>query len=526
MIIGDFNKDNILDVVVANPASSNIVVLHGTGNGSFTSQETHSTGFDSTPISIVVGDFNNDNRLDLATVSNETNSITVFLRYVVKSFANPTRYSMGAQSFPIFVAVGDFNNDNQLDIVVAFSNTNSIGILIGYINGTFAAQTTFSTGSDFDPRWIDVADFNNDSLLDIAVVYFNTSNLGIFLGYGNGTFALQKPLSTGYNSMPCSLATGDFNNDGLLDIVVANYRTNNIGIFYGYGNGTVAAQKTISTGDNSSPISIAVGDFNNDSLLDIAVANSGTNNLGIILGYGNGSFAAQIICSVANSSAPRFVTLGDFNNDSLLDIAVANYESHDVVILFGWSNGNFEKMTTYSMGYGSYPVSLVVGDFNNDNLFDIAVSNSGANTIGILYGHRNGTFEMLKMYSLGDGSRPMSITTGNFNHDIWLDIVIANFNGNSVSVLLGLDNIDTANQTSYSTGSGSHPYSVVVSDFNNDTLLDLMIVNSAHDNIGIRLGYGNGSFDDEIIYPIEINSRPQFAIFYLLLAQTCLVLDI
>ncbi|CAF4839652.1 unnamed protein product [Rotaria sp. Silwood1] len=511
MVIGDFNKDNILDVVVANPASSNIVVLHGSGNGSFTSQETYSTGFDSTPISIVVGDFNNDNQLDLATVNNGTNSVAVFLRYVVKSFANQTSYSLGAQSFPTFITLGDFNNDNQLDIVVAISNTNSVGILIGYINGTFAAQMTFSTGSYSDPRWINVADFNNDSLLDMAVAYHGTSNLGIFLGYGNGSFVLQKTFSTGYNSMPRSLATGDFNNDGLFDIVVANYRTNDIGIFFAYGNGIFADQKTISTGDNSSPISIAVGDFNNDGLLDIAIANYGTDNVGIILTYENGTFAAQIICSIGNGSAPHFVALEDFNNDSLLDIAVANSESHDVAIIFGCGNGSFEKMTKYSMGYGSYPVSLVVGDFNNDNIFDIAVSNSGANNIGILFGHRNGAFGMLTMYSLGDGSRPMSITTGNFNHDIWLDIVIANFYRNSVSVLLGLDNIDTANQASYSTGSGPHPYSVVVSDFNNDTLLDLMIVNSAHDNIGIRLGDGHDSFDDEIIYPIEINSRPQFA---------------
>ena len=94
-----------------------------------------------------------------------------------------------------------------------------------------------------------------------------------------------------YNYGPRSVAVGDFNNDTWLDMVVANNIVNNIAIYLGYGNGTFSSLIMYSTGSGSTPYMVAVGDFNNDHQLDIAVANFGTNNIGIFLGFGNGSFA-------------------------------------------------------------------------------------------------------------------------------------------------------------------------------------------------------------------------------------------
>ncbi|CAF4862229.1 unnamed protein product [Rotaria sp. Silwood1] len=425
-------------------------------------------------------------------------------------FANQTMYSTGYGSLPISLALGDFNNDSLLDIAVANGRGSNVGVLLGYSNGSFGAQTIFSTGSGSLPLSVVVGDFNSDSLYDIAVANSITNNVGIFLGNGNGTFAKQKTLSTGSGSNPSVIAVGDFNNDNLLDIVVANSYTDNIGIFLGYGNGSFAAQKIFSTGSGSSPSAIALGDFNNDSLLDIAIAHSNTSNLGMFLGYGNGAFAEQTIRPIGHGTSFFAFAVSDFNNDSILDIIVADYLDETVSVLIGYGNGSFDKMMTYFMGYGSRPTSLALGDFNNDNILDIAVSNAGANQIVLLFGHGNATFKMLTAYSTGDGSRPFPIMVGNFNSDIWLDIVVGNIIASSVGVFLGMDNINAARQVSYSTGSGSHPCAVVVNDFNNDSLFDLAIVNSAHDNIGIRLGYGNGSFAEETTYSAEFSSRPKF----------------
>ena len=119
-------------------------------------------------------------------------------------------------------------------------------------------------------------------------------------------FQVKLPISTGAGSQPYSIAVGDFNNDSRLDIVVPNYWAYNIGVFLGYGNGTFSSQTTFSTGDNSQPIEVVVGDFNNDDQLDIAVANYWADNVGIFLGYGNGTFASQVTYSTGYGSEPMF----------------------------------------------------------------------------------------------------------------------------------------------------------------------------------------------------------------------------
>jgi hypothetical protein len=220
------------------------------------------------------------------------------------------------------VTVGDVNNDTYLDIIVANYATQNIGIFLGYGNGTFASQMTFSTNS-FSPSFVTVGDFNNDNQLDIIVIYSGNDGICIFLGFGNGTFVSLTTYSTGSGSTPSSLAVGDFNNDHYLDVVVANYGTNNIGIFLGYGNGTLANQIVYSTDPGISPCSVAVGDFNNDNQLDIVVVTYANGLVGIYLGYGNGTFASPMFFSTGSTSQTKFVSVGYLNKDNYLDIVVA-----------------------------------------------------------------------------------------------------------------------------------------------------------------------------------------------------------
>src|SRR5262249_17354436 len=138
---------------------------------------------------------------------------------------------------------------------------------------------------------------------------------GVLLGYGNGNFSIVNTYSTGQDSGPFCVVIGDLNNDDRLDIVVSNLDAGSVGVLLGYGNGTFEDQMMFSTGNEfANPSSVTLGDFNGDNRLDIASANSNINNVGILLGYGNGTFADVRAYSTGNGSIPDYVSVGDFNN--------------------------------------------------------------------------------------------------------------------------------------------------------------------------------------------------------------------
>jgi hypothetical protein len=498
--VGDFNNDSELDITIANSGTQNISVLFGYGNGSFTSETTFSTGLDSIPQSVAVGDFNNDKRLDIVVADSGNESVVTLLRYDPGALGNQTVYSTGTDSEPMWVAVGDLNNDGQLDLVVANGDTDNVGVFLGLGNGTFSSQTTYSAGSGFYPRYIAVADLNKDSHLDIIVSNYWNDTIGIFLGFDNGTFSDQTTYPTGQNSGPHAIAIGDFNNDSRLDIVVTNYFGDNIGIFLGYDSGTFSNITTYPTGSNSGPWSVAIGDFNNDNRLDIVAANVNANNLGVFIGYGNGTFAIMIHYSTGSLSGPTSVVVADFNKDGRLDLAVANSRTDTIGVLFGNGNGIFSIPTLYSTGNGSEPFRLATGDFNNDNQLDIAIANYGSNSFSVLLGFVNGTFFSPLNYFIVDGSQPNSIAVGDFNNDSRLDIIVANSGIDNVGVFLGYVSEGFLNAPAYSTGPSSQPVSIAVGDFDNDARLDVVVANNGTDNIMILFGSGYGTFVSHTSY--------------------------
>ncbi len=506
--IGDFNNDSELDITVANSGTENIGVLFGYGNGSFTSQTTFPLELDSIPHSLAVGDFNNDKKLDIVVADSGTDSVVTFLRYDTGAFGNQTVYSTGTDSIPMSVAVGDLNNDSWLDFVVANGDSDNVGVFLGLGNGTFSSQTTYSTGSNSFPYCIAVADLNKDSHLDIVVCNFWGNTIGIFRGFGNGTFSSQTTYPTGINSAPISIAIGDFNNDSQLDIVVANYNISNIGIFLGYDDGTFSNVSTHSTGNNSWPCSVAVSDFNNDNRLDIVVVNVQTDNLVIFIGCGNGTFSVMIPYSTGIRSGPISVAVGDFNNDGRLDIAVANSGKDNIGVLFGNGNGTFSNQMTFPTGSGSQPYFVAIGDFNNDNQLDIAIANQGSNSFGVLLGCGNGTFFSQLNYFIADGSQPVSIAVGDFNNDGRLDIIVTSTNTDNVVLFLGYISESFLNAPSYPTGLFSQPISIAVGDFDNDTRLDVVVANNGTDNIMVLFGSGYGTFVSHTTYPTGIDSYP------------------
>ncbi|MEK6287034.1 MAG: VCBS repeat-containing protein, partial [Acidobacteriota bacterium] len=228
-----------------------VSILLGTGTGSFGAKTDFSTGF--APASVAVGDFNGDGNLDLAVADRgdfesgtDPETVSILLGTGTGSFGAKTDFGTGS---PFEVAVGDFNGDGNLDLAVA-NNNNTVSILLGAGAGSFGAKTDFGTG--IQPISVAVGDFNSDGKLDLAVANygFNGATVSILLGTGTGSFGARTDFVTG--SGPASVAVGDFNGDGKLDLVVANLRSNTvsilqntgpIGFSLGFDSPTVTAQQ-------------------------------------------------------------------------------------------------------------------------------------------------------------------------------------------------------------------------------------------------------------------------------------------
>jgi len=175
---------------------------------------------------------------------------------------------------------------------------------------------------------------------------------------------------------------------------------------------------------------------------------------------------------------------------------VANDASNNVSILLGTGTGAFGAATNFPAG--TRPQSVTGGDFNRDGRPDLAVANFGSNNISILLGTGTGTFGAATNFPVGNN--PRSVAVGDFNADGRLDLAVANFNGNNVSILLGTGTGTFGAATNFPVG--ANPRSLAVADFNADGDLDLAVANIVGDNVSILLGSGTGSFGAATNFPV------------------------
>jgi hypothetical protein len=346
-------------------------------------------------------------------------------------FAAPVSYT-GFYT-PYDVAVGDFNRDGKLDMVVADGSGGILYVLLGNGDGTFQPPTPLSSGGF--PWAVVVGDFNGDGKLDIAAANLNNpGSVGILLGNGDGTFQAVKTFAAGIN--PASIAVGDFNGDGKLDVVISNLYNSSqtLSVLLGNGDGTLGAATTYAL-PNGVAYSVTAADFNGDGKLDLADANSD-----VLLGNGNGTFGTAVNYGSGSGSGQKSVVAADFNHDGKLDIAIASYGNNSLSILLGNGDGTFKPPVYYPTGSGaSYGAhSAAVGDFNKDGNLDIAVGVASAKTISVFLGNGDGTFQQPANFPVGNN--PWSVASADVNSDGYLDLVTVNYSGsnvgNSVSVLL------------------------------------------------------------------------------------------
>ncbi|MGA2809364.1 MAG: FG-GAP-like repeat-containing protein, partial [Terracidiphilus sp.] len=314
-----------------------------------------------------------------------------------------------------------------------------------------------STGSKSGPNDLAMGDFNGDGIPDLVVP-------------DSATGAVRY--STGSGSKPLAVAVGDFNGDGKLDLAVALGDQAAVALLMGNGDGTFQTERTVATAGSALyyPVALTVADFNHDGRLDIATAN---NSVGasILLGNGDGTFQPYKL--LGSSKGPTWIAAGDFNGDGKPDLAVTT-SANTVDISLGNGDGSFQTFTPVATGTGTTPESVALADLDGDGNLDLVVACYGANAVGVLLGNGDGTFLPIELYAAGDG--PIAVTTGDLNLDGIPDLVVTDLTGNGLSLFEGNGDGTFLPLPGYSTTSGSEPAASVVADLNADGTPEIVSV--------------------------------------------------
>jgi hypothetical protein len=230
------------------------------------------------------------------------------------------------------------------------------------------------------------------------------NNVSILLGVGDGTFFPAGDYNVGVD--PDAVAAGDFNEDGHVDVVVANYTSDSVSRLRGVGNGAIAGRADYAVGDG--PVFVIVADFNEDGHEDLATANYISHDVSVLLGVGNGTFAPAV--SYRAHLTPSAIVAGDFNDDEQLDLVVTKHRANKVSVLSGAGDGTF-AVALEGYAVGNRPRGVVAGDFDEDGHPDLAVANEWSNDVTILINLADGDVPtLLRSYSSSFSGNAIEVT--------------------------------------------------------------------------------------------------------------------
>lgn len=478
---------------IAKFLSSNLGCL-GTGTTALQFAVSNPFSIGGDPAEVITADFNGDGKSDMAT-ANGGGSVSVLLGADNGQFQTPTGSPFPAGSLPRALTHGDFNGDGNIDLAITNFGSNDVSVLIGIGDGRFNPGTGSPFPAGVAPASITAGDFNNDGILDLGVA--NSTGVTVLRGQGAGIFQNVATHATG--TSPSSVKTADFNRDGYGDLAVANAGSSNVSVLLSNGETGFNLSTHYMTG--VSPQSIAVGFFNSDDIVDLAIANRLSSELSILIGRGDGTFFTPntpVIFYQPGSSLTS-LTAADFNGDGKQDLAIsiegrAGFSSPTGSISVRMGQGGSFSPETRILANG-IPKKLSHGDFNGDGKIDLVAAIDGE--LNTLLGNGDGSFQAVTTYRMGE--EPRALVTGDFNKDGNPDLAALDRNSDfddMISVLLGRGDGTFIGAGFVQPSSSNYGKMFTVGDFNGDHALDLASAGASDglNNIFVFLGNNTGRF--------------------------------
>jgi len=514
--VGDFDGDSRTDLAVANYVDDTITILLGNNNGTFDLAGNVALADETGPTALGAGHFDGDDTIDLAVANLLNNSVAILLGAGDGTFATSDSVAFGEGTQPNSVTVDDFDGDDTSDVAVANFGTDEVAVLLGNGDGTLSSPSTVSVGDA--PNSITAANVVGSNATDLVVANggSDSDNVSVLEGNGAGGFSLGMTVDAGLG--PTSVEAADVDGDALLDLLVANSFSQ--AVSYLKNTGTAFAPVSL-LGTLAVPSSVAAGQFRGDGNLDLVVANEGADSVSVMLGTGSGEFAAQQ--AFETGAAPSSIACADFDGDGIPDLAVADGYSDDITIFLGDGTGGMAAASVVLLPVESAPNFIVAAKLNGDQHVDLAVANFGLileddpsppslDTVTILLGNGDGTFDVPPLNEfivVGDG--PAAIALGSFNpsSDGVLDLAVANYYDDDIHVLFGDGAGGFGSPTTLSLpdpGWGAGPRHVAAADFNGDSRDDIAVATDSSDTVAIFPSNGDGTFALQVSY--DLGRRP------------------
>lgn len=444
--IADVNQDGKNDIVSVNGQSADIATLLGNGNGTVQAEGPGFVTGGAPQVPAVLVDLNGDGNLD-ALVLDDEYSYAFLQGNGNGTFVSGTNYyAINGNGFAegYTIASGDFNGDGIPDFVIGNSNSNTdagITVFLSNSNGTLQPGVNYYGAPSANLEYVAVGDFNNNGNLDIAATDSVNGGVQIFIGNGKGTFTAGPTFKTDQVSTSTyGIVAQDLNGDGLPDIAVVNNPTQvtaDVGVLL---NTSKSGSFSFASPTNY-PLSMVATEITAGTLesgLTLAVPLYGTNSnpgtaVATFLDNGNGTFGSEVDVSLVNGNLtfhnPYSAVIGDLNGDGIPDMAVTiddetNQSNQGLALVLGNANGTFQAPTFLpttlqdpSTGY-PFPAYVKIGDINGDGIPDLAYTNSNFGTVGVLFGQGGGNFQNPTEYPAGGSAFGLALvpnSTGEIN---------------------------------------------------------------------------------------------------------------